>query len=170
MKDGSNNLIAYGGNIRGAVNRSDSEIRRRLQRLQIRPALRVSRPPRNGTAGSYIVTASVVGIAMQHSFNLTNTSGTSGLNSGQEDQLRRRKLRRPLQVPLERLGKKILRVIQSPVSSSPLLFHRLGASATLSTLTATTNAFGVASVTATANATSGAYAVTATAVRIADAR
>ena len=120
----------------------------------------------NGTAGSYIVTASVVGIATQLSFNLTNTSGTAAGLTVTGGSAQTAKVATTFGIPLQATVRDLA---SNPVPGVVISFvvPSSGASATLSTLTATTNALGVASVTATANATSGAYAVTATAVGIA---
>ena len=115
----------------------------------------------NPTAGSYVVTAKVTGLATQLSFNLTNTAGAPAsisINNGS-----------PQTTPVSTQFGAPLRVTVKDCSNNPVpniavtftLPVSSGANATLSSSTATTDATGVASVTATANAMAGSYIVTA---------
>jgi hypothetical protein len=110
----------------------------------------------NLISGAYVVTAIYQGVSA--SFNLTNTgvAGLSATGGTPQATLINTTFASPLQVTLkDNTG--------TPVSGSTVTFSAplTGASATLSSPTAVTNASGVASVTATANGTAGNYTVTA---------
>ncbi len=114
----------------------------------------------NATAGSYSVTASVAGVATPATFSLTNTAGTAAsvTATGGTPQSTgiSTAFANPLQVTVKDLG-------NNPVAGVTVNFvvPGSGASAALSAASAVTNGSGVASVTATANATAGSYSVTA---------
>ena len=114
----------------------------------------------NGTPGSYLVTASAGGHTA--TFSLTNTSGQTGTLVATGGTPQSTGTGTPfasaLQVTL-RNGS------GNPVAGATVTFTvpASGASATLSSPTAITNAAGVASVTATANSIVGSYTVGATA-------
>ncbi|MEQ1698383.1 MAG: Ig-like domain-containing protein, partial [Hyphomicrobiaceae bacterium] len=114
----------------------------------------------NGTAGTYAVTAAVAGIAAPFSFNLTNTVGApaslAATGGSTQSTLVTTAFGTALQVTVTDGS-------NNPVSGVTVTFTApaSGAGATLSSPTATTNAAGVASVTATANGSTGTYAVTA---------
>jgi len=120
----------------------------------------------NSTAGAYVVSATVVGIATPISFNLTNTVGAptsiSATGGGTQSTVVTTAFGTALQVTV-RDGS------NNPVQGVAVTFTppASGASSVLSATTVTTNALGVASVTATANSTAGAYVVSATVVGIA---
>ena len=114
----------------------------------------------NATAGSYSVTASVSGVSTMASFSLTNKAGaaasiaaTAGTpQSANTDTLFKTALQATVKDSEGNLVPGVTVTFAAPTS---------GASATFSSKTATTNSSGVATVTATANATTGTYAVTA---------
>jgi len=120
----------------------------------------------NATAGSYAVTATVAGVATPVTFNLTNTAGAASALSVTGGNTQTTLVTTAFGTALQATVKD---ASNNPVAGIVVTFvvPSSGASATLSSLTATTNASGVASVTATANATPGAYSVTATAAGIA---
>ncbi|MBZ5618513.1 MAG: discoidin domain-containing protein [Acidobacteriia bacterium] len=127
----------------------------------------------NNIAGSYAVTANLVGFGVEGtlstSFALTNTSGGGGGGGGggvgsltatggtPQTAPTRGAFLNPLQVTLKDANGAL-------VSGATITFTApaSGASAVLSSGTAVTNGLGVASVTATANAIAGSYLVTAT--------
>jgi len=120
----------------------------------------------NSTAGAYVVSATVVGIPTPISFNLTNTVGApasiSATGGVTQSTVVTTAFGTALQVTV-RDGS------NNPVQGVAVTFTppASGASSVLSATTVTTNALGVASVTATANSTAGAYVVSATVVGIA---
>jgi hypothetical protein len=114
----------------------------------------------NGTAGSYAVSASVGPLTLN--FALTNSAGgPASLTPGNATQSTAvgAAFAKPLQVTVKDSIGHLLSGVT--VSFSPSSYY-YGASATLSSATAITNALGVASVTGTANTYSGQYTVTAT--------
>lgn len=111
----------------------------------------------NGIAGSYVVTASVSGINGSVSFELANTEASLVAASGTPQRtVVDQAFAEPLVVKLTGSdGSPIPDIEVSFVAPSG------GASAVLSSATATTNSNGVASVTATANDVAGEYEVVA---------
>ena len=113
----------------------------------------------NGTPGSYSVTAAAQGVST--AFNLTNIVGppaTLTATAGTpQSTLFSTAFATALQVVVKDASGNLLSGVN--VTFTPAVSP---ATATLSSTTATTNVQGVASVTATANATPGAYLVTAT--------
>jgi hypothetical protein len=113
----------------------------------------------NAIAGSYSVTATVGGLSA--SFALTNTAGApasiAAAGGATQTALLGNAFATPLQVTVRDSNGNL-------VSGATVNFQApgSGASATLSSPSALTNAAGVASVTATANTVTGSYAVTAT--------
>ncbi|WP_193778296.1 Ig-like domain-containing protein [Pseudovibrio sp. Ad37] len=114
----------------------------------------------NATSGSYVVEASVGGVAATADFSLTNDTGaaasivvTCGNN---QNTAISSAFTNPLVVTVTDSG-------GNPVASETVTFTAPATGASLSsvTQTATTNASGVASLSVTANATSGAYVVEA---------
>ncbi|KZL18652.1 Bacterial Ig-like domain (group 1) [Pseudovibrio sp. Ad37] len=113
----------------------------------------------NAASGSYVVEASVSGVATTADFSLSNTTGpssivvTSGNNQSTEISSN---FTDPLVVTVTDSG-------GNPVASETVTFTAptTGASLSSVTQTATTNASGVASLSATANAASGSYVVEA---------
>ena len=116
----------------------------------------------NATAGSYSVTATAAGVSTGVNYTLTNNAGSaktitatggSGQSIGVSDPF----------------GSSLVATVtdanNNPVSGVLVIFAgpSSGASATLSPNTATTNASGQVTVSATANPTVGSYTVTATA-------
>ena len=110
----------------------------------------------NSTVGSYIVTANYQNLSV--TFNLTNTGTASLTATGGTPQATLVGTAFPaaLQVTVKDTS-------GNPISGANVTFAAptTGASAVLSAGNAVTNASGVASVTATANGTPGAYTVTA---------
>ena len=120
----------------------------------------------NANAGSYVATATVIGVATPVNFNLTNTAGSPGSITASGGNTQSTPISTAFGTPLQvtvRDGS------NNPVPNVTVTYvvPGAGASAVLSSLTATTNASGVASVTATANTSIGSYAVTATAAGVA---
>ena len=116
-------------------------------------------PTANTKAGSYVITASVPGVATA-SFSLTNNPGLAAsivISSGNPQTAT---INTPFIAPLSVV---VADTFGNPAPSVDVAFSApsSGQSATLSSSTATTNASGVASITATANATAGSYVVTA---------
>lgn len=113
----------------------------------------------NSTLGSYNVTATTGGLTA--TFSLTNSLGAAAslaATSGTPQCARvGTSFARPLQVTVKDAGGNVLNGVTVAFSAPAA-----GASAALSAATAVTNANGVASITATANATVGSYLVTAT--------
>ena len=116
----------------------------------------------NTTAGAYNVTANAAGVATPATFALTNTAGAAvaaaPTGGASQSAVVSTAFAAALQVTVRDAG-------NNPVSGVTVTFAApgSGASAGLSSTTATTNASGVASVTASANATAGGpYNVTAT--------
>ena len=113
----------------------------------------------NATGGTYLVTAAANGTST--TFSLTNNSGPPASvavsGGGIQTATISTNFGSPLQVTVRDSG-------NNPISGVLVTFAlpNPGASATLSSLTVTTNGAGVASVTATANATAGSYPVNAT--------
>ena len=110
----------------------------------------------NSVAGSYMVTASYSG--MTATFSLTNTLYASLVATGGTPQST------PVGTPFPlALQVTVKNAFGSLVSGAAVTFTAptVGASATLSGLTAVTNASGIASVNATANNIAGSYTVTA---------
>ena len=120
----------------------------------------------NGVVGNYLVTASAAGVATPVTFNLTNTAGAPSTivasGGGTQSTPVTNAFTNPLQVTVKDGS-------NNPVPGIVVTFTppASGATASLSSLTATTNASGIASVTATANATAGTYVVSAAAAGIA---
>lgn len=120
----------------------------------------------NNTAGTYSILVGVVGLGVEGtlsaSFTLTNTTAAAGsltaTGGTPQSAAINTPFANPLQVTLRGPGGQLLGgvTVTFTVPSS-------GASAGLSSATAMTDAFGVASVTATANNTVGSYLVTANA-------
>ena len=117
----------------------------------------------NTTAGTYSVTASVAGVDTPASFTLTNTPGapasimeTSG--SGQSATVNTAFTNPLVATVTDQYGNPVSSGVSVSFAVTPAAN---GASATLSSSTATTGANGQASVTATANTTAGTYSVTA---------
>src|SRR5450631_3392827 len=109
----------------------------------------------NATVGSYSVTASVVGVVTPATFSLTNTVGapasvTANAGSTPQSATINTAFANPLSVTVRDAG-------NNPVPGVTVNFAApgSGASATLSSPSAVTDASGVASVNATANATVG---------------
>ena len=117
----------------------------------------------NATAGGpYTVTATVAGVAGAASFALTNTPGAPAKITVIGGSPQSAKISTPFANALQ---VQVLDAGSNPVPGATVTFAApgSGASATLSSTTATTDANGKASVTATANATAGGpYTVTAT--------
>ena len=113
----------------------------------------------NNSAGTYVVTASVGSLATTFSLSNTSAAPASIAATGGAPQSTLAGSQFP--VPLAATVKDSF---GNPVSGAVVTFTvpSSGASATLSSSTATTNTSGVASVTATANSTPGSYNVTAT--------
>ena len=113
----------------------------------------------NGTSGSYSVSASVTGVATAATFALTNNavSGVTVSSGSPQTTV----ISTAFTSPLVALVKDSS---NNPLPNVTVTFTVPGggASAVLSSPTATTNAAGLASVTATANATAGSYTVAAT--------
>jgi uncharacterized repeat protein (TIGR01451 family) len=115
----------------------------------------------NGTTGAYQVTASVTGVSATVSFQLQNISSVPASvfvvsGSGQHG---------PTSTALDNaLVVGVADSLGNPLPNIVVMFAvpSSGASAMLSSTTATTNGLGLASVTATSNATSGNYVVNAT--------
>ena len=117
-------------------------------------------PTANTKAGSYVITASVPGAATAASFSLTNNPGSAAslvISSGNSQNTT---INTPFIAPLSVI---VADTFGNPVPSVDVAFSApsSGQSATLSSSTAKTNALGLASVTATANATAGSYVVNA---------
>ena len=117
----------------------------------------------NGTAGGpYTVTATVAGVAGAANFALTNTPGAPAKITVIGGSPQSAKISTPFANALQ---VQVLDAGNNPVPGATVTFAApgSGASTTLSSTTATTDANGKASVTATANATAGGpYTVTAT--------
>ena len=117
----------------------------------------------NGLAGGpYTVAAEVAGVSASADFLLINSAGlpTAVANGGGSQSAGTMAgFAAPLQVLVRNGGGAPLSGVVVYFSAPPVA----GASATLSSSTATTNGSGVASVTAIANAVAGSYLVTATA-------
>jgi uncharacterized repeat protein (TIGR01451 family) len=114
----------------------------------------------NGIVGTYNLTASAGG----HSAMLlmTNTAATTDILSASGGTPQTATTGTAFSTPLQIT---LLDINGVPISGQKVAFSAptSGASATLSSSTATTNSAGVASITATANATGGTYNVTASA-------
>ena len=120
----------------------------------------------NTIAGTYMVTASATGATAPASFGLTNTAGaaasiTAAIGTTPQSAT--------VTVPFSPLGATVLDIDQNPVSGAVVTFTAptTGPSGTFTggtnTVTATTNASGVATVQLIANGTTGGpYTVTAT--------
>ncbi len=120
----------------------------------------------NGTIGAYAVTASVAGVIASTTFSLTNTSGPAASVTATSGSLQDATISTPFEAPLVAT---VVDSNQNPVTGASVTFTApaSGASGTFANSTATetdtTDASGMAtSSTFTANATAGAYAVTAT--------
>ncbi|MGA2146246.1 MAG: Ig-like domain-containing protein [Bryobacteraceae bacterium] len=114
----------------------------------------------NATAGAYTVTASVSGGTTSATFNLTNTAGAASkvtvASGGTQSTVVTTAFANALAVTVTDAN-------NNPVSGATVTFTAVpvnGASATFS-IAAVTDSNGHTSVTATANATAGAYTVTA---------
>lgn len=122
----------------------------------------------NDVAGSYVVNASVAGVASPAVFTLTNLAAapasitTIGPGAAQSTEVLTA-FPNPLVVA-------VTDAFGNPVAGVAIDFvvPASGAGATLSSTTATTDATGLAQVAATANAVGGAYAVTASVVGVAE--
>ncbi|MBM3736087.1 MAG: hypothetical protein FJW39_09900, partial [Acidobacteria bacterium] len=119
-----------------------------------------------GIAGSYNVTANVTGVATGATFALTNLSGAPGTIIATAGTPQPAAVGTQFAIALQ------VQVKDSnlnPVNNVQVTFTppNSGASATLSSPTANTNAQGFASVTATANSVAGTYNVTASASGVA---
>ena len=122
----------------------------------------------NGTIGGpYTVAATVTGLAGAANFSLTNTNPATSVtvSSGNNQSTL---VSTAFGAPLVAIVKN---VTNQPVQGVTVQFAApgSGASAALSSPTAVTNASGLASVTATANATAGPYTVSATVTGVAGA-
>ncbi|WP_063299950.1 beta strand repeat-containing protein [Pseudovibrio sp. WM33] len=118
----------------------------------------------NATNGSYVVEASVGGVVATADFSLSNTSGPSSIvvSSGNNQSTEiSNSFSDPLVVAVTDAG-------GNPVANETITFTApsSGASLTVVTQTATTNAAGIASLTVTANDTVGSYVVEASAVGV----
>jgi Ca2+-binding RTX toxin-like protein len=116
-------------------------------------------------AGNYTVTASVTGVTTPASFSLTNTPGAPASvavvsGSGQSAPVAQGFTSPLVVVVKDSYGNLV------PGASVTFAAPASGASATLSSATATTGATGQASVTATANTLAGSYSVTAAAAGV----
>lgn len=120
----------------------------------------------NGTPGSYTVTASAPGVATAANFTLANTAAVPGTITASAGTPQSAAVGTPFGAALTAL---VRDAANNPVSGVTVTFTAPapGASAVLSSATATTNASGVASVTATANGSAGAYSVSASAPGVA---
>jgi uncharacterized repeat protein (TIGR01451 family) len=122
----------------------------------------------NSVAGSYMVQASVAGVAASADFSLANTAGTPqdllAIQGGGQSA----PTGTPFAVPL---AVQVLDAGNNPLAGIEVHFAApaTGAGATLSATSASTDASGIASVTATANDVAGSYAVDASVDGIADA-
>jgi M6 family metalloprotease-like protein/uncharacterized repeat protein (TIGR01451 family) len=112
----------------------------------------------NSTPGSYSVTATVG--ALSASFSLTNTAASPASVTAAGGTPQAALLGAAFLLPLQTT---VRDAAGNPLSGVTVTFSAptTGASATLSSPTAITNASGIASITATANNTPGAYTVTA---------
>ena len=114
----------------------------------------------NATAGGpYTVNATVPGVSTPATFSLTNTNGSAGsitVSSGSGQNVTVGTAFAPIVALVKDAG-------NNPVPNATVTFASpgSGASATLSSSTAITNAAGLASITPTANTTAGTYAITA---------
>lgn len=115
----------------------------------------------NTVAGSYAVSASVEGVDTPASFSLTNTPGPAAVNIAAQGDGQSAPVNTPFPEPLVVL---VTDAFGNAVEGVDVAFSApgSGASAMLSAPSATTDANGLAQVTATANGTPGSYAVTAT--------
>jgi hypothetical protein len=121
----------------------------------------------NKESGSYQVFATASGLAPAV-FALTNTAGPPGWISAISGTPQTTALSMAFAAPLQ---VQVFDISGNPVSGATVTFTSpgSGASAILSSTTATTDQSGTASVTATANGTAGSYAVTASAAGVAGA-
>lgn len=112
-------------------------------------------------AGSYAVTAAVTGVTSA-SFALTNTAGVATSLVGSAGTAQTATVGTAFETDLQIT---VTDALGNPVVGTTITFTApaTAASAILGSPTATTNAAGIASVTATATTTTGSYAVTATA-------
>jgi hypothetical protein len=115
----------------------------------------------NGTAGTYSVSATVSGVSTPATFSLTNTTGSPASITATSGT--------PQSTAIGTAFSSALLVTVKDSGGNPLNGVTVtfstpssGASATLSSSTATTNSSGQASVTVTANGTAGTYSVSAT--------
>ncbi len=119
----------------------------------------------NATAGAYAVTATVSGIAGSQTFSLTNVGVPASIavsaGSGQSTTVTTA-FAQSLRAIVRDAG-------NQPVSGATVTFAPpgAGASATLSSTTATTDASGIATVSATANGVAGSFAVSASVTGVA---
>jgi hypothetical protein len=120
----------------------------------------------NGTIGAYAVTASVAGVIATTTFSLTNTSGPPASITATSGSLQDATISTAFEAPLVAT---VVDSNQNPVTGASVTFTApaSGASGTFAnsttTETDTTDASGMATSSPfTANATAGAYAVTAT--------
>lgn len=113
----------------------------------------------NTVAGSYVVSASVAGVSLPASFNLTNTAGPAAMIEIVGEDTQTAVINTTFASPLVVL---VGDTFGNPVSGVDVDFAvpAAGASASLSG-TLTTDASGTASVIATANAVTGSYLVAA---------
>ncbi|CDZ76660.1 putative lipoprotein, rSAM/lipoprotein system [Legionella massiliensis] len=114
----------------------------------------------NGTAGSYQITAAIAGISAPAVFSFTNNPGAPARIKAKGGTPQATTVTQPFGSPLVVL---VTDSYDNPVPNQSVIFTlpSSGASATLSSLTATTDSSGYASVTATANTTAGFYVVSA---------
>jgi hypothetical protein len=127
----------------------------------------------NGTIGAYTVTASVAGVTATITFSLSNTSGPAASITATSGSLQDATISTPFGAPLVAT---VVDSNQNPVNGASVTFTApaTGASGTFAnsttTETDTTDAIGMATSSPfTANATAGAYAVTATVAGLAPA-
>ncbi|HXR96815.1 MAG TPA: choice-of-anchor D domain-containing protein [Terriglobales bacterium] len=116
----------------------------------------------NTVAGAYSVAAMVSGIATPASFALTNTASTAAALTATGGTLQSAVAAAAFGSPL---SVTVADAFGNPVSGATVAFTVApganGARAALSSLSATTNGSGIASVTATANTVAGSYSVAA---------
>jgi hypothetical protein len=119
----------------------------------------------NTVAGSYVVNASVEGVDIPASFNLTNTAGAAAATIAALGAAQSAVVGMPFPEPLVVL---VTDAFGNPVEGVEVDFAAptTGATAILSATSVLTDANGLAQVTATANNVTGSYDITATVVGI----
>jgi uncharacterized repeat protein (TIGR01451 family) len=121
----------------------------------------------NATVGAYQVTASVAGITNKPTFALTNTAGAAASLSATGGSVQSTIISSAFGTALQVT---VVDGTGNPVPGITVTYAApaSGASATLSATTAVTNASGIASVTATANALPGTYSIIASVAGVAN--